>query len=398
MADRVDECSWEQARTIAYDNARGIEPVTVALEETVGSVLASPLVAFEDIPAADVAATDGWAVVGNGPWTLKKPGRVDLLSGAQYHEAGSALVVREGQAAPVHDGESLGDAVTAVLATARGKVNEEVLTATHFAAAKTGTGIRARGSDAGRGTELLPAGERVTPAVAALAATAGHDVLEVVPMPTVTPIRIGNRVVDSGQSREGRLRDAVAPALAGWIANLNARCLPSLWVTEGDAALLEAIDDVISDIVLTTGPASEGAVRRLLDGMGVTPLIDEVAVRPGGSMILAMLPNGRPWVHISAGPTETVVALVTVLAPLIDGMTGQRPPRLRARCDEAIAGDRRCTTLLPVRRSGDRRTAVAPIRPSGPEGLFALSTADNFAVVPPGGVLANEPIEVVQLP
>ncbi len=414
--------TWEEARSQARDSARLLEPVTASLDEAVGAVLAEPLLADQDIPAFDAAADDGWAISGIGPWRIRAPTRRDLLGGFDYHEPTSTTALREGQAAPVTAGEPLGDGVSAVLALSRGKVEGDLLLIANNHVNRDranrdranraerldavppshtvpiGIGIRARGSDAGRGSELLGGGERVTPAVVSLAATAGHDELRVIPMPTVALIRIGENVVDTGDSRASQIRDTVSQALAGWITRCNARCQPQRWVTGGDGALIDEIDDVLADIVIATGPSSGGAVRRVLAGFGVTPLIDGVACQPGRSSLLAVLPNGRPLIHCDFGPAEALATLVTLLVPLIEGMTGQETSLMQARFDDAVAGDRRRTTLVAVRYADERGNSVMPVRPAGPGGLFGLSQATALAVIPVGGVRRHETVQLVPMP
>ena len=394
----MDECSWQEARQRARDCARQVEPVVASLEDAVGAVLSSPLLANEDIPAFDAASVDGWAVSGKGPWKLRRPTKRDMLGGFDFHESTSTKSLREGQAAPVEAGDPLGKEVIAVVARTRGTVTDGLLVGNTLSASKPGAGIRARGSDSGQGSELMSPGERVTPAVASLAATAGHDELWVLPMPTVALVRIGDRVLDTGTSRKGHIRDTVGPALPGWIAHLNGRCQPSRWVTQGDGALIDELDDILADVVVATGPSSGPAVRRVLGGLGVTPLVDGVACQPGNSMMLAILPNGRPFIHCSAGPDDIVATLVTLLAPLIEGMTGQSEIAIRARFDDAVAGDRRRTTLIPVGYVGERSASVAPVRPAGPNGLLGLCRATAWAVIPVGGVHRHEPVPLLPMP
>ena len=72
-ADRPHaETAWPRARTIAYQAGHVSDPVTVALAEAGGAVLATALAALTDLPAFDTVTMDGWAVAGPGPWRLVK--------------------------------------------------------------------------------------------------------------------------------------------------------------------------------------------------------------------------------------------------------------------------------------------------------------------------------------
>ncbi len=394
-------CAWDEARNRAASFRRELEPVVATPEESVGSVLADPLLALADIPAYDTSLSDGWAIAGPGPWRIRSASRRDLFAGLDYHESTTHQLLRDGQATPVTSGEALGSGVTGVIAENRCLVEGDLLKARDQdsvrARIEPGTGVRPRGSDAAYGSELLPAGDRVTPAVAALAATAGHDHISIIPMPIVGLIRIGNEVLQSGIPRSGMTRDAVSPALPGWIAGIGGRCQPARWVTEGDGQLIEVIDDIISDVVITAGPASGGAVRRVLQGMKADILVDGVACKPGGSMLLAQLQDGRPLIHCGEIPADAVAALLTLLAPIIAALTGRPDPIRRSRMADTVFGDRQRTTLVPVRHVGDRGQDAQIISPGGPGGLFALSRADGIAVIPPGGIRRNEPAAVLPM-
>ena len=399
----VEPCDWEEARRRAAHFRRQLDPIAATPEEAVGSVLAHPLVALADIPAYDTALHDGWAIAGPGPWRIRDARKRDIFAGLEYHEATTHQLLLDGQASPVTHGEALGSGVTGVISANRCTVDGELLKLvtsgrTPSSYLEPGTGIRPRGSDAGYGTRLLDAGERVTPAVAALSASAGHDAIDIFPMPSIGLIRIGDAILDRGIPRSGLTRDAVSPALPGWISGLHARCQPARWVTTGDAELIDVIDDVISDVVITAGPESGAAVRRVLGGMRADVMVDGVTCQPGGSMLLAQLQDGRPLIHCGDAPADAIAALLTLLSPIVAALTGITDPAQRSRMNNAVFGDRARTTLIPVQHVGDRNQAVEIVRPGGPGGLFALARATGLAVVPVGGARSNEPVTVLPMP
>ncbi len=399
----VEPCNWNDARNRAAQFRRLLDPIAATPEEAVGSILASPLTAVSDIPAYDTALTDGWAIAGPGPWRIRDARKRDIFAGLEYHENTTAQLLLDGQAAPVTHGEALGSGVTGVIAATRCLVEGDLLklaagSRTPHSYIEPGSGIRPRGSDAGAGSKLLPAGERVTPAVAALSASAGHDAIEIFPLPSIGLVRIGDAILDRGIPRSGLSRDAVSPALPGWISGLHGRCQPARWVTTGDAELIDVIDDVISDIVITAGPESGAAVRRVLGGMRAEVLVDGVTCQPGGAMLLAQLQDGRPLIHCGNAPADALAALLTLLSPIIAALTGITDPAGRSRMHSSVFGDRAKTTLIPVRHVGDRGQDVEIIRPGGPGGLFALARATALAVVPIGGARSNEPVTVLPMP
>ena len=258
--------------------------------------------------------------------------------------------------------------------------------------------MRPRGIDASKNSTLLTAGRVISPAAAALAAAAGHDQLEVIPPPRVALIRVGDAVLSSGIPRSGLARDTVFPALPSWVQGLNAQTQPARWVNDGDLSLIDEIEDLLCDIVVTSGPSTGAAVRRILHGLGAETLVDGVAVNPGGSMLLALLPDGRPLLHCGGSAQDALATLLTLLAPMITTATGQPDPTVKMRLDDATVGDRNRTTLIPVARSKTSGNGVGLITPGGPGGLIALSEAIGLAVIPPAGVRAFGTVHVLPLP
>lgn len=399
---------WSEARELAKSAIEELPTAVASVDACVGSVLTGPLTALADMPAYDTALVDGWAVSGPGPWTIKQADRKDLFSGLEYHEPGSRVMLRDGQAAAVFRGHPLGEGVTGVLSGTRCSQTDDLLQLTGSdpaargsrfrAEVAPGTGMRPRGIDAAANSTLLPAGTVINPAVAALAAAAGHDQLEVIPPPRVALIRVGDAALASGIPRSGLARDTVFPALPSWVQGLRAQTYPARWVNDGDLSLMDEIEDLLCDIVITSGPATGAAVRRILHGLDATVLVDGVAATPGESMLLARLSDGRPLIHCGGSAQDALATLLTLLAPMITTATGQSDPATKMRLDDATVGDRNRTVLMPVAASKTSGNGVGLITPGGPGGLFALSAAVGLAVIPPTGVRAFGTVTVLPFP
>ena len=84
-----------------------------------------------------------------------------------------------------------------------------------------GRNVRRTGEDVPIGADLVPAGSPVTPAVVGLAAAVGLDTLAVRPRPAVALLVTGDELVGTGSSADGLVRDALGPALPGWVNGLG---------------------------------------------------------------------------------------------------------------------------------------------------------------------------------
>ena len=389
---------WLRARRNARAAGLPRPLVRSAPGDAVGAVLADPIVALSDLPPFDAAAMDGWAVAGPGPWTVV--GRA--LAGGSHPEP-----LADGTAVEIATGAPLPIAAESVLRRERGDVEDTPhgprLTARGGGPA-WGADIRERGSESREGDVLLEAGGVVTPAVAGLAAAAGHDAITVVGTPNVALLVAGDELLERGPARDGRVRDALSPLLPGWVGSLGARAFPPVRVDDTFDALRDAIDDAACDVVITTGSTASGPADRLHDvlaDLGADLLVDGVAVRPGHPMLLAALPDGRLLVGLPGNPLAAVSGLLTLAAPLLAAMRGEAgaDDGAPAVLGNDVTSHPDDTRLVPVLREvGELVTSVRPLRYTGPAMLRGLALADGMAVIEPGGGRRGSTVTVLPLP
>lgn len=385
--------TFDEARAAARRLGASVagDPVRVPLAEALGTVLAADLYARGDVPVADASAMDGFAVRGPGPWRVVD--RV-LAGGAP------AAALTGGDAVEVATGALVPHGTERVLPVEVVTTDGGLLRLDGPSPARAH--VRPRGEECRAGELLLPAGRRAGPGVLGLAASTGSDSLDVRRRPRVVALLTGDELVVSGLPLPGQVRDAVGPLLPGTVASLGGdltavhRCGDS----PGDlASSLGRLVDGGCDVVVTCGMAGTGPADRLrpwLDDVGATLVVDGVAVRPGHPMVLAALPDGRPLVGLPGNPLAAVAALLGLLGPLLDGMTGLLPGEPeRAGLVGWEPRGRPATVLLPVRRRPDR--SVEPAGMSGPAQLRGLAAADAVAVVPPGWT-DGDAVELLPLP
>jgi molybdopterin molybdotransferase len=119
-------------------------------------------------------------------------------------------------------------------------------------------------------------------------------------------------------------------------------------------------------------------------------------MRPGHPALRAVLPDGRPVVGLPGNPLAAIMALLTLGAPLLAGLTARPLPPLGS----VPAGIR----LAPL-RGRDRLVPYAltaagavPAERVGSAMLRGLAGADGVAVVPAAGAAAGDPLRTLQLP
>ncbi|MEU4219297.1 molybdopterin molybdotransferase MoeA [Actinoplanes sp. NPDC026623] len=360
---------WRTALKIAGTSATALPPERVPLGAAVGRVLAEPVRAGADLPGADAAAMDGYAVAGAGPWRVV--GRI-LAGGPAW-----AGVLGPGQAAEIMTGAVVPPGTVAVLPYETADLTG--------AAGWTKPHIRRAGEDARAGDELLRPGRVVTPAVAGLLAQAGLDDVPVRRRPSVRLVVTGDEVVSAGVPGAGQVRDVFAPMVSALVAAAGGVVADRVLLRDDAGLLADCLAATDVDVVVVTGSSSAGAadhLHRVLDTLGARRLVDRVACRPGRPQSLAALPGGRWVAGLPGNPYAGLVACVTLLQPLLYGLTGAaRPPAPRL----SVVGDAHlppaATLLVPVRLAGDHATIVPGGRPAS---LAGAAAADALAVLEDG--------------
>jgi molybdopterin molybdotransferase len=384
-ADDTTPIGWDEARTLAYEAGRAAAgpAEVVSLPDADGRTLAEPLRALTDLPAFATSSIDGWA--GRGPQPWRPVGRV--LAG--------------GVAAPLAEDGTCVEIATGAMVPAGAEALVRIEEST-----RDGAGLvsgaprpmpewRLPGEEAEKDEELFPAGTGIDPAVIGVAATCGYESLIVRRRPRAAVLVFGDELLTAGTPGAGRVRDSLGPQVPGWLRRYGAAIDP--------AAVTGPIQDTLdahlaglrgalatADLVCTTGGTMHGPVDHLhpaIAELGAEYVVNTVAVRPGFPMLLARVPgpDGRPrfLAGLPGNPQSAVIALLTLVAPLLAGLHGRPAPALR-RVEAAaeVPGRGGYTHLALARLDHDGRSAT-PVGHVGSAMLRGLSNAHGFIVVRP---------------
>ncbi|WP_229840801.1 molybdopterin-binding protein [Streptomyces brasiliensis] len=375
--------AWPDAHRIAWEIAEPLGQSTVDLAAAQGHLLAQPLHAAVPLPSCDTAAMDGYAVAGDGPWTVV--GR--LLAGDRPHPG----PLQPGQAVEIATGAPVMSGAAAVLPVERMQRHGDIVTGTPGGRSH----IRYRGEDIAEGDELLPEGAVVTPAVLGLAASVGNDTLRVHRRPRVRVAVTGDELRRYGRPGPGQVRDAIGPMLPGLIGCSGGDLVGVDHLSDDRCAFDRMLAETEADVVVVSGSTSVGAadhLRAALRARRAHLHVNGVACRPGHPQLLAGLPDGRYVVGLPGNPFAALVAALTILEPLLARL-GSRParPMPTAALVPGPSAHPRDTVLLAAVWRGGSLEQVGRDRPGS---LWGAALADALAVLPPGwrgpdvGVLA----------
>ena len=411
----MPEADWQEARRLAYAAGSALAASRggtdlVSLDRVNGRVLAQDIHSLHTMPHYASSAMDGWVVAGEGPWQVEGVPQTSANDGGlprPHAGAGSTpQPLISGWARAIVTGESVPPGATAVIRQEASVLEAATGRLATLQAPSPGADIRPAGREAAEGELLLRAGTRMTPGRIAVAAVGGHDRLPVSQAVRIRLLLTGDEVVTAGIPAPGQVRDTFGPVLPACIEALGGVLADVLRIGDDTHATLDALDSASAreaDVVLSTGGTGRspaGHVRPVAEELGGTAIVGSVAMRPGHPALLRSLPEGRLLVGLPGNPLAALMAVVTLLEPLLEGASGQPPSSaVEVRTGEAVRGAGHSHRLLPAQWSDPaHRQQLVPSEHTGSAMMRGLAQADVVMVVPPAGVEAGAAVTCLPLP
>ncbi|MFQ6225865.1 NTP transferase domain-containing protein [Nocardia sp. NPDC002869] len=372
--------SLDRARELLRTGLSRLPEREADLPAVRGAALAAPITAAEALPRFDVSAMDGYAVAGDGPWEL----RADIgFAGGQRPDG-----LRPGEAVRIATGAQVPEGTTRVLRDEFARISGD--RALHrLPETPLRSDTRRRGEDRTPGDEIAPAGTAVTPALVAAAAA-----VEVTTATVRGPVRArivmtGDEIRSSGPLQAGQTRDSIGPILPDLLAAHGVPVLDRVHLRDTahgfDQVLTTAADCDLLVVVGATGGGAADQLRGALDRCGARFLVSRLALRPGGSTVVAELTSTTTVLGLPGNPYAAIATLLALVSAIVGGRTGAPAPR-RARGPLRNAGE----ISGPVARIVPARYATRP--GGGWVGDPAIRTAhlgglidrDGLVIVPAG--------------
>jgi len=359
------------------------------LREALGHYLAEDVRADRDMPPADRAAMDGYAVraedLAEFPCSLRLVGEV--AAGSPAHPE-----VKPGTCVRILTGGNVPPGADTVVMVEMTEEKDDVVT--FRAGARRGANIFRRGENTGKDALLLRKGTPLTPVHIGLCATVGKAEIEVFRRPRVGLLCTGLELRGADDEVEAHeLRDYNGPALMAslslWgypdVARRNAPDEMELLASELGRMLAER------DVVLLTGGVSVGKydlVPEAVQRMGSSVRFHGVRMKPGKPILYAATAEGKHVFGLPGNPLSALTGFHEFALPALRLLSGCDPdrcrPALHVRLGSKLTSKGERTRYALARflwhEDGPR---VEPVDSRSSADVVAAGAADGAVVIPP---------------
>ena len=395
MSETIFEAQLEVAMQLAHNVAPPTKLISLPIEQATGYVLANEITSATDLPPFNASKVDGYAINDLGPWKLVGENLAGSVAQKSL-EAGTCIYVATGAALP--------DGALAVIKQEDCVVSGgEVKSKKESFEVIAGDNVRPQGYEAKSGEQLINSGTALTPALLGLIAACGLSEATVYQKPTVEVLILGDELIHSGNSGQGKVRDSIGPQISGWLDYFGAQLLAIKYVADTLEEHISAINNSAADLVITTGGTAAGPADHLhqaIDECGGSVLVDAVLVRPGYHQLIAELPN-KFLIGLPGNPQSAVIGLITLVSNFVAGATNKSRTtfgtRIMATEVPAPVNEHRFVLSREI-KSLTKVGHIEPVEHLDSSMLRGFIDAEGYAVIEPGGVTSGSTVSWIPLP
>ena len=383
------------SRVVSYAEASGIvrehadrlvprhAPQFVELLDTLGRVLAEPILADRDQPPFPRSTRDGFACRA-----------ADVAAGIPLEligsiRAGDAVVIEvsAGKAVEIMTGAPVPTGADCVVMVEHVLRDQDTLRLASGRSVQSGENIVPMGAEARAGAVIVPRGTRISPAQIAVAAACGAGKLSVFGRPRVAIVATGDELVEVNQQPQSQqIRNSNSYSLASQILAAGAEPV-RLPIARDERVHLEGIirGALETDLVLLSGGVSIGKydlVEEVLLSLGAEFFFTGALIQPGKPVVFGRL-GEHYFFGLPGNPVSTMVTFLLFVEPVLGALCGEvgRGPRFaQARLVGEVRVKTGLTRFLPARLVDGTVEAVSW---QGSGDLASTSRSNCFLVVPP---------------
>lgn len=375
----------------------GVRPITetetVDTLEANGRVLAAPVTSTLRVPPADNTSMDGYAMR-----AADVPAAGTRLPVSQRIPAGHVgTELAPGTAARIFTGGLIPAGADAVVMQEQCQADGDAVIVNHVPA--SGEWIRRAGEDIESGSQILPAGARLSPQALGLAASVGQATLDVVRRMRVAVFFTGDELAMPGEPlKPGAIYNSNRFTLRGLLENLGCEVSDFGIVPDTLAATRDTLRRAAegNDLIITSGGVSVGEEDHIRPAVTAEGRLDlwQIAIKPGKPLAFGQVANGTDlptyFIGLPGNPVSSFVTFLLFVRPFLlrmQGVADVTPRRIAMRADfDLPKGDRR-NEFLRARLNDAGGLDLFPNQSSGV--LTSTVWGDGLIDNPPNQAIAR---------
>lgn len=392
--------SFEDAVNVVLSQTFKNVSEPVALDESLGRILAGDVFSDLDMPPFDKSAVDGFAcqakdllpIAGDRQNTATQ--HFVLLRLIETIAAGTVpqKTIHPGECSKIMTGAMMPPGADCVIMVEDSEMQDDGLV--RILPGIKGTNICYRAEDVKTGDKVLQEGLRITPAHVAVMAGVGMTTPLVAKLPRVSILSTGNELVEpSVIPGLSQIRNSNASQLHAQVLAVPARPSCHGIVADEGPDLRKAIDYAMahSDLVLITGGVSMGDfdfVPAVMQDAGIDILFKSVAVQPGKPTVFGCRDNTYIF-GLPGNPVSSFVIFEMMVKPFLLKMMGNDHHPVEITLPMGTRYSRRRSerkSFIPVRISNGE---IFPVEYHGSAHINAYTAADAVLVMEIGTTVFN---------
>ena len=377
---RVDEAlqTWLDALQIKCN------AVKVPLHDALNRVLATDLIAKNDLPRFDKSAVDGYAVKAQ-----------DTTGATQFKPATLQLTETEPvstkQAKQIWTGNPIPKGADAAIMLENTKKTDGKLEV--WTQLSRGGNVSKKGEDVKKGETIIKAGTRLKPYHLALLAAMGNTQANVAEKPRIAILATGNELAEAGTTpAPNQIFDSNRIMLSAMCRELGAEPVNMGISKDNTTEITQKINTGLRDCdaVITSGGTSVGGLDLVPDAVnnlgkpGV--IVHGMALRPAMPTAVAAV-DGKAVMILSGNPVAAVIGFEVFARPLICKLLGMKHteprPTVNAVMTRKVAtalGRKTFVRVKVTQKNGEFHAEPVSARGSG--AISTMTRGNGFVIVP----------------
>lgn len=379
----------DRAFELVSNHVHPLDAKQIPLENALGYCLAEDIRADRDMPPADRAAMDGYAVRAQD---LTAPACTLRIIGEVFAGSPSRPHIKPGTCVRIFTGANIPPGTDTVVMVEQAEERDG--TVSFHTHAKRGANIFRQGEDAGAGEVLLSRGTILNAPQIGVCAAVGQAKVLVHRKPRIQVLCTGKELRSVRQSvLPHQMRNSNGPAICASLQTWGCSAVQFSVVSDDLNKLVSKLNLTIKscDILILTGGVSVGKydfVREAVERIGAEIRFHGVRMKPGKPCLYATYPENRHLFGLPGNPLSAMTGFHEFVLPALRKSAGlpaeQCRPVFYARLSQSVdaKGDRVRFILgqLQWKKSG---LVVEPIVSQSSADLVAGGQADGVAIVPP---------------